>query len=322
MRKIVKLIIAAVLVAGTLLYSCNKDKDIKTDDDAIKRYLEIKSKMASFQNNNGDANLEALGASIINEKKKSLKLDGDSSGIDTGYWYNWTCAEVTEFIDEEGNNVTIYDYGVDGCDEWGSLVSGKITYIWSESNGVYYSEVIYENYSGYGMTMNGFSEYTYTFDDMNYGNEGDSTVYSINWSGSSTCMEDIVMSFEGEGTWHYTADYSSEWDENSYTVHEGEYSCQNTSSGYGYTYTILEDLFYNYTCGWEIWVAVSGIEQIDYVDAEVSSTFLTNYGDGTCDNLASVTENGITYVVDFGELWYWEPCEDENCDSVVVCAGK
>jgi hypothetical protein len=213
--------------------------------------------------------------------------------------------------------VTVYDYGTEGCDEFGTLVSGKITYIWSQIDTLYHSEVIYENYSGYGMTMNGFSEYSYTFNDMNYIEPGDSGVYTINWSGSSSCIEDIVMAYTGGSTYHYTSDYSS-----SSTIHQGEYSWQDVTNGFGYTYKINQDLFYNYGCGWEIWVPVSGIEEITYVDAETNSHFITDYGDGTCDNLATVTENGVTYVVDFGELWYWEPCEGDGCDSVVVAVGE
>jgi hypothetical protein len=319
MKKSINILIVVTLVIITVISSCKKDDNINNgQNDALKRYLEIKSKLASFQNDNGESNLNALGASILNVYNKSLKFDGDSTGCDSTYWQNWTCAEVTEYIDAEGNFVTVYDYGEDGCDEWGSIVSGKITYIWSQNDSIYNSEVIYDNYSGYGMTMNGFSRYTYTFDEMNYGNEGDSGVYMINWSGSSSCVEDIYMVTQDGISYHYTADYSSEWDENSYTVHQGEYSYQDITNGFEYTYKINENLFYNYECGGEIWVPVSGVEEIIYVDAQTNTTFVTDYGNGVCDNLATVTENGVSYIVDFGELMYWEPCEGDNCDSVVV----
>jgi len=340
MKKKMGLILLAVLAVIFGISSCKKENDPNKESDALKRYLEIKSMMASFQNNNGEANLTALEASIMKSRKKILKCDGDSGVIDTGwidpdtgwidpdtgwidpdtaYWESWTCAEVTEYIDNEGNYVTIYDYGVDGCDDWGSLIKGKVTYIWSQVENVYYSKVLYENYSAWGMSMNGYSEYSYTMsDNMFFENPSDSSTTSFVWSGSSSCNEDMEMSYEGSETFHYTANYSSEWDENSYTVNEGYYSYKNITNSYEYTYTVIEDLFYNYECGWEIWVPVKGIEEIIYKDTELNTQFVTDYGDGTCDNIAQVTENGVVFTVDFGEMWYTEPCIDADCDSVVV----
>jgi len=329
MKKRISLILVSAFAILLGISSCNKEENaqINPENDVLKRYLEIKSTMATFQKNNGDANLEALGASIMNNKKKSTKSNLDSGWVDTGwvdvdttYWQKWTCANVTEYIDTDGKNVTVYDYGIDGCDDWGSLIKGKITYIWSQTNDIYYSKVLYENYSAYGMTMNGYSEYSYSFGNMYFANDLDSSFYEINWSGSSSCNENIEMSYEGGETFQYTADYSSDWDEKSYTVHQGEYSYKNITNGYEYTYKITQELFYNYECGWEIYVPVTGIEEIIYKDAEINTIFITNYGNGTCDNIAIITENGVDYTVDFGDLWYSKPCEDANCDSVVVYA--
>ncbi len=299
--------------------SCKKEDNIKhNENDPLARYLELKSALSSFQKNYGNANLEALGASILSNKKKSLKDDVDSGWVDTTYWENWTCAEVSEYIDNDGNNVTVYDYGVAGCDDWGSLIKGKITYIWSQQDDIYYSKVIYENYYAYGLLMNGYSEYSYTFDNMFFENNEDSTVYSINWSGSSSCKDDLQMLYDSGESFIYQSNYSSEWNENSYTVHQGEYLYKDMTNEYEYSYIISQELFYNYECGWEIWIPVKGVEEINYKDSEQNIEFVTNYGDGTCDNLAIVTENGVSYTVDFGNLWYWEPCEGENCDSVIV----
>ncbi len=329
MKKRISLIVVSAFAILLGIASCNKEENIQKnpDNDVLKRYLEIKSTMATFQKNNGDANLEALGASIMNNKKKSLKSDSDSGWIDTGwvdvdttYWQKWTCATVTDYIDADGKNVTVYDYGIDGCDDWGSLIKGKITYIWSQTNDIYYSKVLYENYSAYGMTMNGYSEYSYSFGNMFFTNVVDSVIPEINWSGSSSCNENIEMIYQDGETFHYTANYSSDWDEKSYTVHQGEYSYKNITNGYEYTYKITLEIFYNYECGWEIYVPVTGIEEIVYKDVDLDTKFITNYGNGTCDNIAIITENGVEYTVDFGDLWYSKPCGDANCDSVVVYA--
>jgi len=333
MKRNIKFVLVALVVLIAGISSCTKDENVQKEpeNDVLKKYLEIKSMMSSFQNTNGNANLAALEANIIKNFKSTLK-DGPNSGgadsgwvdsgwvdVDTTYWQEWTCANVSEYVDNDGNFVTVYDYGVEGCEDWGSLIKGKISYIWSQNQDVYYSKVIYENYSAWGMSMNGFSEYTYTVDNMIF-NETDTARYMIDWSGSSSCTEDMEMSYEGGETFHYTANYSSEWSNNSYTVHQGEYSYKSITGNYVYKYTVTEDLFYNYECGWEIWVPVSGIEEIYYKDLEQETTFITKYGDGNCDNIAVVIENGIEYTIDFGNLWYSKPCEEANCDSVVVYA--
>jgi hypothetical protein len=43
-------------------------------------------------------------------------------------------------------------------------------------------------------------------------------------------------------------------------------------------------------------------ETIHYSDPEETYDFMIDYGNGECDNLAEVTENGETSVIDFGEL--------------------
>jgi len=320
------IVIAAAIISG--ISSCKKDDNdvVKNDNDVIKRYLEIKSSMGSFQKNNGDVNKEALMASIMRHHKKSSKAYSDSGWVDTGwvepidttYWQIFTCATVTEYVDDNGKNVTVYDYGQDGCEDWGSFFKGKVTYIWSQTNDVYFSKVMYENYYAFGMTMNGYSEYSYSFVNMTFENGKDSTISNFDMSGSSSCIEDIEMIYDGGETYHYTANYSSEWEEKSYTVHEGEYSYKNLSNGYEYTYKVTEELFSNYECGYEIFVPVRGIEEIIYKDFEIDTKFVTNYGDGTCDNIAVINENGNEYTIDFGELWYSQPCEEPNCDSMVV----
>jgi hypothetical protein len=324
MKRNISIIVPFVLFSFIIFISCNKEENNvnQESNDVLKRYLEIKSTMSSFQQKNGENNLEAMGASILNKRNKSLKDGIDSAVVDTGYWQFWTCATVSEYVDNDGNNVTVYDYGENGCDEWGSLIKGKITYIWSQNADTYFSKVIYENYSAYGMTMNGYSEYSYTFDDMIIEGNGDSTTYTINWSGSSSCIEDIEMLSDNGETFLYTGNYSSAWDEKSFTVHEGEYSYKNITKGYEFTYRVTQELYYNYECSWEIYVPTRGVEQIIYKDAGVNDEFVTDYGEGTCDNLATITENGVTYTVDFGEMWYYSPCEGENCDSVVVNVGN
>jgi len=286
--------------------------------DVVKRYLEFKTKMNAVNANSGQMSnfLSIIGASQLQSGSlnyKSLKGDSvytDSIPSDTsGYWDYWTCATVTEFDNGDGTYTTIYDYG-DGCDEYGSIIKGKITYIWKNVGNDYYSKVLYEHYYSYGMEMNGFSEYSFTSDGNSYfeydstGFSKDSTVspgVCFYWSGTSTGKDNMTMIFDSGEKYTYTSNFSNKWDNSTYTVLEGEYTYTSEPEGNEYHYLVTTPLFYNYECP-STWVAVSGIETIYYKDLVETYDFMIDYGNGTCDNLATVTENGETSVIDFGEL--------------------
>jgi hypothetical protein len=72
----------------------------------------------------------------------------------------------------------------------------------------------------------------------------------------------------------------------------------------------------SYKCS-DIWIPVSGIESVSSKENDQSYSFTINYGDGTCDNLATVTENGKTAVVDFSQIY-----TTVYGDSVVTNSGS
>jgi len=229
----------------------------------------------------------------------------------------------------DGTFTTIYDYG-DGCDEFGYLAKGKITYIWKNVGNDYYSKVLYDHYYNYGMEMNGYSEYSFISDGNSYF-EYDSAQGSKDslvspgivfyWSGTSTGKDDISIVYDNGEKYTYTSNYSNKWDNSTYTVLEGEYTCISEPDGYEYHYLVTTPLFYNYACT-NTWVAVSGVETIHYKDVAESYDFLIDYGNGNCDNLATITENGETSVVDFGELIYEYCGEDVVSDSTTAYPGR
>ena len=298
-------IIASLVIIGGFL-GCNKNNDITPKNEEIQKYIELKSKIGAFQSKDGIAfnAMNAIGRSM---KAKSFNKDGRDDNDTTNWdWEDWTCAQVNEFINDEGYTVTVFDYGDEGCEEYGELTKGKITYIWKENGNEYYSKVIYESFYSYGMIMNGHSEYTYT-DNGNYCEDYN----DWSWSGTSTCDEDINMIFEDGEEFNYTAKYSDKWDENSYTVIEGNFSYKSTSEGYEYNYKVNKPLVYNFKCE-EAFVPVSGVEEIYYKDEDGVFEFLIDYGEGTCDNKAMVTENGETYEIDFSDYWDNEDLRDST----------
>ena len=49
---------------------------------------------------------------------------------------------------------------------------------------------------------------------------------------------------------------------------------------------------------------VSGRERIRYKDGDVEGTFEIDYGDGKCDNIITIYEDGKVTVVDLSKDWY------------------
>jgi hypothetical protein len=69
-----------------------------------------------------------------------------------------------------------------------------------------------------------------------------------------------------------------------------------------YHYVVTEPLITDYRCT-SSWVPVSGIETISTTEKGVVQEYSLNYGNGTCDNLAQLTQNGETSIIDFGDLY-------------------
>lgn len=321
--------LAVVFVA--LVISCSKDSvPQKAQSEAVQRYLEFRTKMSALNASAGQMSnfLSVIGASQLRNNMVALKsatgdsIDGFVPGDSGDYWDFWTCATVTETDNADSTHTTVYDYGEE-CDEYGTLFRGKITYIWKSTGNDYYSKVIYEDYYSYGMEMNGFSEYSFTSESEPYYDydtayeKGDSAISPgivFYWSGTSTAKDDITMTYDSGEKYAYTSDYATKWDNSTYTVLNGEYSYISEPDGYEYHYEVSAPLVYNYECT-DTWIAVSGIETIHYKDSADTYDFLIDYGNGNCDNLATVTENGETSVVDFGDLIYTY-CGTEAAETV------
>jgi len=317
-------IILSVIIIFSVIISCGRSKIEQQDlSEGAEKFLELKTRMNAMSSGSGQMSnfLSVIGSSQLKDGELNISGTGiDSCYIDSicvnpdEYWEYITCATVTDYDNADGTHTTIYDYG-DGCDEYGALYKGKITYIWKNEDNNYYSKVIYEDYYSYGVEMNGMSEYSFTSDGYSYFSTGvkedsnDSTIsvspVVFNWSGSSTGHEEITMVADDGGTYYYLSDYSNKWDSISYTVFEGDYYCRSESEEYNYEYqySVEQPLVTDYTCI-NSWIPVSGIETITNTENDATNYYSINYGNGTCDNLALLTENGKTSVIDFSELYY------------------
>ena len=335
MKKIIfnAIVFFAILLSVTV--SCDKSKTSNINQtEKVRKILELEARMNALNSGTGKVTnfMSVIGYSQYKDGQLTIDSAGSEPGYPdsiyydtTDYWAPVTCAKVSESDNADGTHTTVYDYG-EGCDEYGSLTRGKITYIWRNEENNYYSEVIYDHYYSYGVEMNGISRYSFTSDGNSYYSAGtrenydDSTVTIMpvvfNWSGVSTGHDSLTMTYDDGNITYNRSDYSNIWDSISYKVLQGDYYYSSTSDGYEYHYMVTEPLITDYRCT-SSWVPVSGIEIINTTENGEIQEYSLNYGNGTCDNLAQLTQNGETSIIDFGELY--KVIEGE--DGTVVPAG-
>ena len=244
-------------------------------------------------------------------------LEGsDSTLIDDPSW-GWTsCATVTNTQNPDGSYTYVTDYG-DGCFEgWGDykyFMHGKYSstnkYTESRNGSVmkfdYFSRNRFDNYGG---------TYYWQNDTSSWLSNGRST-----YTGFSS-YDTLRQTFTGNYSWTDTSDYS--YGKETYasrSMGNSRYSEKESvilSSIYEYSYgqetyrtTVLEPLVMDYSCNNSMvsddylmsrvyMTYVSGRERIDYVRDGVSGMFEIDYGNGECDNIIYIYENGKVFKVD------------------------
>lgn len=273
----------------------------------------------SFQNMMGLNNGRILGDSTNGGGDGSV---GEDSLLYEDPWVS--CAVITYLENADGSTTSIVDYGVDGCEEgygdYKYFMHGKYesTYKYSsEQNGSQYNDtylykMMYDNYGGhygddkaYAWSMDGNSSYagssSYNYETNQFSGEytySDTSLYSY---------DSTSYNYKSKGRSSYTQ-LGSITEESNYEYNDG--------SNY-YSAEVITPLVSKYNCAsdggisndgtyymaYYVWIPVSGIEIINYFQDGVEGSFEINYGNGECDNILFVTENGVTVEVDLGELY-------------------
>lgn len=261
-----------------------------------------------------------LGGRIAEDE---LPNDGDDP------WYWESCATITETTNEDGTYTMIYDYG-DGCEEgygdYSYFMHGKFTMTYSYNftqtetsySDEYFYDVTYENYGG---------SYAYDGYSSEWNMDGEST-----YEGSSAYNWE-TMEYSGEYAHSSDMDYSYDDQLYSYSsVGMSNYNEQrsitpiginNFSYGdYFYNTEVIKPLVFKYSCNEEsngqadslmyMFTYVSGKEEIKYSSEEGTGSFVIDYGNGECDNIIYIIEDGKRVKVDLGEYW---------ADGIVTMAG-
>lgn len=338
----------SLLLFSALLWSCEDGTESPTPDN---NDLEVRSSFVS--NSNAALNqLRNLGFSgpigalyghsggtngrIASSPIAMMRQSTHQNNDDPNYCYTETWQD-----DGKGNFRYVIDFG-DGCDFYGSYMYGKMEEVGSYTDSTYSSSVTYDHFGGseyagsadwwidgnytykgtwletYGEIAGDTTELDssdywddYYFFESEYEYTADITQTYIEFIGAP---EDSVTTGEEIYIIDYVASGHEKMDETGYTVLSMT-SDVSSNTGEEYTSKVESPLFMDYTCYEEdVWTYVSGIESGTYSYDGSTSTYSIDYGDGTCDNIILLTENGVTEEIDLGEEWdnWEEECEGEG----------
>jgi hypothetical protein len=326
-------LLACSIVAGFLISSCDDDSNQATIEDLspfARNFLSQRSGSMSannFSSARGFADITNQSFQRLSSKTNLLfgRLKGDSTdtggGSDTTYYPSpWvTCAIITTTVNPDRSTTVEYDYG-DGCEEGSDyykyFMYGKYSYTnfyENEKTGSTYKDVYHGNYNS-----DNFGGH-YTWDGRTYEWTSDGTSSYSGWSSYDTAAQTWRGQYEYNGdntstydgvTYTYKGQGKSSYDEKGSITEKNDYSY--TTDEYSYSTKVLIPLVTNYECSYVngigndkdiaycMWIPVyvSGREEIHYKDGEKEGSFIIDYGDGECDSIITIIENGTRVKVD------------------------
>jgi len=249
------------------------------------------------------------------------RLAGDSTGSssDTTIISNpWvSCATITTTTNNDESVTTLYDYG-DGCDEGSEyykyFMFGSYSYT-SKNTSENVGSLFKDSYQYKWQSNNYGGKYYYNNDTTEWHSNGTS-----DYSGESQYDSDN-QTYSGGYTYNF--DYQYSWDTIVYvckghgksSYSQKQYVVEANTSEYTYNSNyykteVLEPLVSRYDCNQSssggintfcaIFYYVSGREFIRYKQDGREGSFEINYGDGSCDNIITIVENGKSVEIDLG----------------------
>ena len=228
-----------------------------------------------------------------------------------------SCATITESESPDGLMTTIMDFGSGCLETYGYFFSGKrifsrkvISKLDSPIITVYYDGTsVHENFGG--QFFNGF-------DTTNWSVSG-KTDFSIRYNYdyvtpsvlSYYTVSDSSRYAANSLPYNYTCLVSSESTLDKSTTTSSNYQFSFDSGDY-YLSTLIEPLVLDYACGQIQYNGygtgipplsnyVSGREKITYSKDGVTGSFEIQYGDGTCDSIITILENGNSFEIDLSK---------------------
>jgi hypothetical protein len=254
------IVIAVIALLLTVVNSCNVEEKLKTDPQSGKDYVEAESTFSNVYNTVSDA-------VQFKNLNKSSKVD--------------TCPQITVTAGGFPRTLTITFDNTVGCDIKGVNYKGTINAVMSDrfKNSGAVINVTFDNFYVNNNRVEG--EKTIT----NMGRNGDNKlVYKVVIkNGKITKSDGGIITFAATKNWTWLEGESTVWPNLSDDVWQLDGNAEGTNvDNNKYTVSTITPLRIELNCQWKI---VQG--KIKVVPEE-GQDMTIDYGDGTCDNLATL----------------------------------
>ena len=289
---ILKILSGLVLVL--FMSSCHDsdDPNVAAQEDASageapEDYVDIMSVMRD---------LESFSLSGVNTDN----LMGNSGGRTSGRLADGGCFSFDFERSDDGTFIYTYDFG-EGCESRDMLLQGKVTITVGVGDGdSFFQQTVYESFQSDDWRINGTEtvEGTYILDIS----EGFDLIVDIDY----TLERDLDLSrCEKTQDYSLTSATMVSIDKEAETVTGFEETLIDPEN-ITYTTSLVSALVRDFGCDFrEIYAYTEGLTSTVYNSGE----FTIDYGDGTCDNLVIITENGESTEQDITEILEF------NCDE-------
>ncbi|MEM6829875.1 MAG: hypothetical protein AAF551_05120 [Bacteroidota bacterium] len=232
-----------------------------------------------------------------------------------------SCLNETWKEDGNGNYTYTLDFG-DGCQYYGEFLKGKLVEKGSYTDNTFSSVSTYTNFGGKDWQIDGtYSSNGNWEEGINGSFDEDSMNFKATYQFEANLTEQWVDDENevNEDTTNlttlqasYQASGSEKMDNAGFTI-ESQTESITLNTGESYTSKVETPLHFDFGCEEdEVWVFVKGVESGTYTYDGTSGTYRIDFGDGTCDNLVTITENGVSEQVDLGDEWDEDDEDDEE----------
>ncbi len=196
------------------------------------------------------------------------------------------CGEI-DLKQSDGKVIVTLNFGEDGCDQFGNILSGKIIESYSFSNDSLYKSTTFEEFSFNEFTLNGTSESSFALLTI------DQDHFKVSWK------EDLMVKVGDDTSYALKSTLCSTFDGQNVEL-EGSSSIINDDENDMYAIRIIAPLVYDLSCIEQgIYAPVNGVEDVVYNGDSIQ----IDYGDGDCDYLIELTRQGETATVDLSTVY-------------------
>ena len=277
------------------LFSCEPEESVQPDDndgvvdnttellllqEGINDLTGVNGVYQNFENL-GLSRLSTLGRSKAKTSKRGRTQDDE------------TCALVTIKENADGSYSLILDFGEEGCVDDGQLIKGIVTFTGSETDSSGTLKVEFDNFSeepadgsedDEPFTINGYYQGEFAWNPDAEFDYVESYDLDLRLDYKDGTVESVEASGEARGN------------EQKYVVLSHVISGENNTGDEFYA-EVVKPLVYDLTCE-SLEIYTEGTQNFRFNE----DTATVDFGEGTCDNIVTITAPGITIIIDLDEI--------------------